>query len=266
MNRIRARLTYANVVATIALFLALTGGVVWAAKKVGSKNIKRGAVEKKHIAKNAVRKKHIKDNQVDGSKIRDGAVGRADLAGGSVGPAQIVANAVGAQSVAPNSLGGAQINEGTLEGVDAATVKGVEFCRARETITVGPGELDSTAVCSIGGFELELFCEADGSASAASTYTKLSPPANDSMVSIEGTVDSAAPDNTDISPSNADLDAADEYELARTTGFTGSPRISDTVSVVASTPGGQILSGRLAMMNTANGSTGSCTVIADLQA
>jgi hypothetical protein len=113
---------------------------------------------------------------------------------------------------------------------------------------------------------VELLCEADGSAGAASTYPQLSPPADNSMVSIEGTEDSTAPDHTEISPSNADLDAADENELARTNGFLGSPRISDAVSVLASTPSGRILSGRFAMTTTANGSTASCTVIADLQA
>jgi hypothetical protein len=36
MRRARARLTYANVVATIALFLALGGGAVFAAAKIRS--------------------------------------------------------------------------------------------------------------------------------------------------------------------------------------------------------------------------------------
>src|SRR3954462_12058914 len=51
MTRIRASLTYANVIATVALFLALGGGAYAALKlpknSVGSKQIKKNAVTSK---------------------------------------------------------------------------------------------------------------------------------------------------------------------------------------------------------------------------
>lgn len=37
-------MTYANVIATLALFLALGGGAVWAAGKIGTKNLRANAV------------------------------------------------------------------------------------------------------------------------------------------------------------------------------------------------------------------------------
>ena len=54
MRRIRDRLTYANVAATIALFLALSGGVVYAASKIDTNDIANNAVTEKKLAKHAV--------------------------------------------------------------------------------------------------------------------------------------------------------------------------------------------------------------------
>jgi len=55
--RLRAHLTYANVIASLALFLALSGGAYAALKlpknSVGTKQIKNGAVTKAKLAKNA---------------------------------------------------------------------------------------------------------------------------------------------------------------------------------------------------------------------
>jgi len=60
---IRSRLTYANVIATIALFVAL-GGVSYAAVQ---------------LAKNSVKAKQIAPNAVGSSEIKDGAVGPSEL-------------------------------------------------------------------------------------------------------------------------------------------------------------------------------------------
>lgn len=55
------RLTYANVVATIALFLALGGGAVYAAGKIGSSGIAKNAIKSRHIAPGAVKSSEVKD-------------------------------------------------------------------------------------------------------------------------------------------------------------------------------------------------------------
>ncbi len=71
------RLSYANVVASLALFLALGGGVVYAANKISSKDIKR----------DAVRSKHIKDGQVKGKDVKEASldvVPEANAVGGIV--------------------------------------------------------------------------------------------------------------------------------------------------------------------------------------
>jgi hypothetical protein len=68
LARIRRRLTYANVVATLALFIALGGG------SYAAVNLKRGSVKAKHIAPSAVGR----------SEIARGAVGSPEVANGSL--------------------------------------------------------------------------------------------------------------------------------------------------------------------------------------
>jgi hypothetical protein len=53
LSRVRSKLTYANVMATVAVFLALGGGIAWA------------------LANNSVKSKHIKDGQVKTDDLSD---------------------------------------------------------------------------------------------------------------------------------------------------------------------------------------------------
>src|SRR3954454_4725200 len=80
MSRIRQRLTFANVVSVIALFVALGGGAyaVTVAKKnsVVSKSIKNGQVRKADIAKNAVNGAKVADNSLTGAEINESALGQ----------------------------------------------------------------------------------------------------------------------------------------------------------------------------------------------
>lgn len=100
MKSIHKRLTYANVMATIAVFLVLGGGAAFAAGKlgknsVGTKQLKSNAVTTAKIKKNAVTAKKIKNGAVTAAKIAAGAVGAGQLANGSVTTEKIAANAVG---------------------------------------------------------------------------------------------------------------------------------------------------------------------------
>lgn len=74
---LRSRLTYANVVATLALFLAIGGGTVYAALQL-SKN----SVKSKNIAKGAVKKSDLGKDAVTSPKVKDGAITAGDLAAG----------------------------------------------------------------------------------------------------------------------------------------------------------------------------------------
>ena len=83
---ISQRLTYANVTATLALFLAL-GGISWAAT-----SLPRNSVGATQLRKNAVTGTKIKKSAVTSSKVKDGSLTAADLKkgtllSGSTGPA-----------------------------------------------------------------------------------------------------------------------------------------------------------------------------------
>jgi hypothetical protein len=68
LARLRAHLTYANVVATLALFLAL-GGVSYAAIRVGSGS----------IINNSVRTQDLRNNDIRGKDIRNRTIQHADI-------------------------------------------------------------------------------------------------------------------------------------------------------------------------------------------
>jgi hypothetical protein len=75
-----ARLTYANVVSSLALFIAL-GGSSYAAIE-----LKRNSVRSVHIAKGQVKAPDIGANAVDSTRIKDGTLTRSDFAPGQVTP------------------------------------------------------------------------------------------------------------------------------------------------------------------------------------
>ena len=87
LRAVLRRLTYANVIATLALFLALGGGAVWAANKAGSKigtgKLKPNAVTAGKIKANAVTTSKIRENAVTNVKLREGAVNFGKLAAGT---------------------------------------------------------------------------------------------------------------------------------------------------------------------------------------
>ena len=68
-RRIGERLTYANVMATIAVFGVLAGGGAYAASKIGPKDLAKNAVRSKHIKKNAIKTPKIADRAVTKGKL-----------------------------------------------------------------------------------------------------------------------------------------------------------------------------------------------------
>ena len=92
----RKRLTYANVMTTIGVFLLLAGGTAIAAgqlakNSVGPKQLKKNAVTTAKIKKAAVTKAKLGKNAVTSTAIADGAVTGADIAPGSTPYSQRVA-------------------------------------------------------------------------------------------------------------------------------------------------------------------------------
>lgn len=119
LARVRARLSYANVTASLALFIAL-GGTTYAAtslprNSVGSKQIRTNAVRASELRRNAVRSSEIRNGSID---LRDLAASTRNSLRGSQGPLGPSGPAGTADRAAVDSGGGH--NVGTARTVTHA--------------------------------------------------------------------------------------------------------------------------------------------------
>ena len=97
MGRVRDKLTYANVVATLALLIAVGGASAFAASQLG-----KNSVGSKQLKKNAVITAKIKKEAVTGAKVRKGTLTGTQINSSTLGT---VPNAKAAQTAqAANSL------------------------------------------------------------------------------------------------------------------------------------------------------------------
>jgi hypothetical protein len=85
VKQIRKRLTYANVMSSIAVFLVLGGATAFAASKITAKQLQSNSVTTAKIKKNAVTASKIKNNSITTSKVANGAITGAKLNLGTVG-------------------------------------------------------------------------------------------------------------------------------------------------------------------------------------
>jgi hypothetical protein len=121
MDWLRRRLTYANVMSTLAVFLVLGGATAYAAR-----HVPRHSVGPRQLKTNAVTTPKVHRNAVTTQKIRNGAVTNAKLAYG----------AVSATKLGPDAVTGANVIDGSLTTADLADVKPLP--RAVIAATPGP--------------------------------------------------------------------------------------------------------------------------------
>lgn len=112
MRMLLRKLTYANVVATLALFLALSGGVVFAASQLG-KNV----VRSNNIAANAVKTPDIAKNAVKSTKIAASAVKEKNLAKNSVSGGKVKKETLTRTQLKAGTLAGLQVADAQATGV-----------------------------------------------------------------------------------------------------------------------------------------------------
>jgi len=125
----KPRLSYANVVSTLALFLVLSGGVALAAGKVRTNDIFKRAVTSGKLAIGAVRS----------NQIANGAVSAPQIANGTIGSRQI-----GAAAVAPSNLQFPVYFTASPVGGSLPVPPGgqpVDYPISDSTWTQGPGQL-----------------------------------------------------------------------------------------------------------------------------
>src|SRR5215213_3523835 len=104
LRKLRSRLTYANVVATLGLFVAVGTGGAYAANTIGSADIIDGQVKSVDIGNGEVNSADVKDQSLTtfdvstflGADIVDGSLTSADVAPGTfvAGRGQLLSNRI----------------------------------------------------------------------------------------------------------------------------------------------------------------------------
>jgi hypothetical protein len=203
-------LTYANVMATLAMFAVLGGGA-YAAKKIGSSDIKKNAGRSKHIKKNQVKSSDIKNGQVKASDIKDGQVKAAEIATGAVEGTEIGDGTIGGIDIAGDALGGAQINEGSLgkvpSAVTADTITGTKLVAFDyEVQGGGGGGANVTTLVDRDNFVLKAQCPAGGGGISMSIFaeTKL----NNAEIRFHSSEADVSEEGTDT-----DFDVGEDFKL-----------------------------------------------------
>jgi hypothetical protein len=147
MKRFRPRPTYANVVASLALFIALGGAAVAAGlpkNSVGPKQIKRGAVTAKAIRRQAVTAGKIAPKAIVAGKLGPNAVLPGNLGAGIIGTSKIAASAVTAEKIKNNVVTTNKLNNKAVTAAKIAE-KGVATGNLAES-AVTTGKLANGAV------------------------------------------------------------------------------------------------------------------------
>lgn len=151
MEKIRKRLTYANVMSSIAVFLVIGGATAFAA-----------------LGKNTVGTKQLKKNAVTAAKIKNGAVNNAKLA----------PNAVTGDKVADGSLTGVDINLSSLGTVPKAALAD-KATTATSATTANKATVANAAFSTNSGNDILPF---NGSAGAKTTVATLAVPAGNYVI------------------------------------------------------------------------------------
>jgi hypothetical protein len=118
MARLKKVLTFSNVVACVALFIAL-GGSVYAAGKISGKQIKRSSLPGNRLKAKTVKASRIKPKTLTGRQVK------------------------------PQSLTARQINQRTLTGISAASLANLHY--ESTTVTLR-GRTIGTANCPAGTY------------------------------------------------------------------------------------------------------------------
>lgn len=131
LTAVRQRLSYSNVIATMALFIAL-GGVAVAAglpkNSVGPRQLKRGAVTTAKIRKRAVTSAKLATGAVTIGKLGPNSVGPRNIGNGAItsaklGPSSVLASAIKNGVVTTNKLKNEAVTTPKLADESVSTAK-----------------------------------------------------------------------------------------------------------------------------------------------
>jgi hypothetical protein len=148
---IRARLSYANVMATAAVFIAVGGTAVASVIITSNSQVAGNTISGHHPPSGA--HSNVITGSINSQDIATSGVGTADLANGAVKLGKISNNAVNGSNVVDGSLTGADINESTLSpGVFQSGVLTMSVSDPPKLV-VNTGTISLFAQCVFGAVE-----------------------------------------------------------------------------------------------------------------
>jgi hypothetical protein len=140
VTRMKKALTFSNVIAVIALFLALGGSVYAASNKISGAQIKP-----KSLPGN-----RIKAKSITGSQLKGGTITAAQIKAGSLTGAQIQAGSLSGTQIKAGSLTGAQVIGSSLTGVTASAIGSVQYVSSTVALTPSETGIHGSAACPSG--------------------------------------------------------------------------------------------------------------------
>ena len=146
-SRVGAHLSFANVTASLALFVAL-GGSSYAAMRVGSQDIVNNSVSSQDLRNNDVRGPDIRKGTVRGTDVRDGDLTGKDVRNDTIGGVDVRESRLGTVPAAKNAE--------TLGGKSASAFLGSDHQTRTGLIKLAHG--DSRTIASSGPFTWKATC------------------------------------------------------------------------------------------------------------
>jgi hypothetical protein len=119
LSRIRAGLTYSNVMSTIAVFVALGGGAAYAAEAWTGDDIQDETLTGADVRGAPPNNQQgFVDGTLETWDIKDGSIFPSDIADDTLGPSEIAPLSAG--DLQGGSVGGGHVQDGSLGGADVA--------------------------------------------------------------------------------------------------------------------------------------------------
>jgi hypothetical protein len=214
---------------SIAVFLVLGGATAFAAKKIGSNEIKGNSITTGKIKKEAVSASKVKKNAITTAKIANGAVTGAKLNLGTVGTVPNAAHATTADTAT---------NANAVNGMHLARISFASGPNTPGTVVFSANGLTLIAVCN--GTQLNL----TGTTSV-----------NDSEIYESGNFEATYKGSHDD-----DFDAGDIENVGANIGDTSQQEVQG--QLVYSTPAGAVVTAQFSLndSNVPHGGTQTCAV------